>query len=733
MPQTFQPLTPQQYQSARSAGFSADQIVQNEQKRKAQTTGAPAAISAPSESFGQKAVDVAAGVTNFITGNPISKAITSLAAVPVQLLAKGLGQKDPYAGGIGASSGALKAPTVTSSDQPLGSYAAEEAGNALTAGSLFFPASKVAGGVSAGLKPLLGETASKIAGTVASGAAGGYGFDVGGNLSEGKTGAEAFKPGLTTALGGALPLVPPIVGAAARGVGESLGVSTGTGYGVIKEALNASSQGGARGKAFTDALRGNTSPEALVEEGKSSLSKIIQDRTQTYQKQLEAISGNTKSYDTSSIIDALKTNLDKFKVGITKTGKLDFGQSAIRFDKGAQGEIQTIVDELKGFGTKTGDRTAIGIDSLKRAFGDLYSQSSNVRAFTAGMTDAVRGVLKDVPGYDKLSSNYAEKTGLIKDIQRGLSLNNKAGTDTAFKKLNSALRTNNEFRKELIAELDKASGGYLSSKIAGQQLSEALPRGIARQIEGFGAVGGAMTFGILPILKVAAFASPRVVGELVNALGISRRVFNGLLDRLGAGAAFPGDTAINGLRAPKGSAPIGTIAAGGALAGAATLAALPSNISTSNEQQVEQEKPIEIPGRNVTVTQDDLKELRDTLFAEISNRPLDKQLLEARTIINTALNRIPQYDSHGTPKSLTDVLSDVGANGKPQYQGFGTKEYKRAKNGMTTQADQRKLQAIDQVIQELVSGKLKDNTENSVFYSHNPDGSITYRPGSLFK
>lgn len=53
----------------------------------------------------------------------------------------------------------------------------------------------------------LKETGIKTAQEVVKGATTGYGFDVSKNLQEGKTGAEALKPGLATVVGGGVPLV----------------------------------------------------------------------------------------------------------------------------------------------------------------------------------------------------------------------------------------------------------------------------------------------------------------------------------------------------------------------------------------------------------------------------------------------------------------------------------------------------------------------------------------------
>lgn len=422
----------------------------------------------------------------------------------------------------------------------------EALGSALQVGSIFLPFGAAARGASLGLRAAGMTRGATVAGNVASGALGGAVYDTG-SAMQGQEGV-----GAGTALGAAIPLVPPALRGVARVASESLGVSTGVGGGVTRQLFGASRAGGADAAAAKNALRGNTSPDAIVSEARDAIGTIVQNRTSTYQNNLSKIADDKRALDVSPIIQAIDTNLAKFRIGF-KDGALDFSQSAIRFDKKAQQEVATIIEEMKAFGTRPGDRTAVGVDALKRALGDLYSDSSNVRAFVASVNGATRKVLSAVKGYDEMSDAYSKSTQLIKEIHKGLSLGDKAQTDTAFRKLASALRVNNEFRKQLVTELDQAiPGNPLSAKIAGQQMSEMLPRGIMRQIGGVGALGGLLTgVGIVPILKAALVTSPRIVGELLYALGYTARQVDKITGTLKGRSAFPGDVLLNSVQRPK--------------------------------------------------------------------------------------------------------------------------------------------------------------------------------------
>lgn len=150
---------------------------------------------------------------------------------------------------------------------------------------------------------------------------------------------------------------------------------------------------------------------------------------------------------------------------------------------------------------------------------------------------------------------------------------------------------------------------------------------------------------------------------------------------------------------------------------------IPGNTTT-----YEAPKPKAYKTRAGDITEEDLNELRAVLFGEISNRASDKQRLEARTIINTAINRMSQYKEKGKDMTLAQVLQAPN-----QYQAYGGGEYSRIKTGGTKPTDQQKIQAIDDVIGTLKEGLLPDTTGGRVFYVHEPDGRIILKDGTLYK
>lgn len=139
----------------------------------------------------------------------------------------------------------------------------------------------------------------------------------------------------------------------------------------------------------------------------------------------------------------------------------------------------------------------------------------------------------------------------------------------------------------------------------------------------------------------------------------------------------------------------------------------------------EQSAPALVRGK-YNISDNDWNEAKHILYGEISDREIDKQKLEAGVILNTAINRMQQYEEKtGKPVTLTEVLQ------KPnQYQAYMPDKpdslYSKSKRGEYAEGGQRRIQAIDEVFNDAKSGKLEDNTNGAVFYIHNPDGSIQY-------
>jgi len=148
------------------------------------------------------------------------------------------------------------------------------------------------------------------------------------------------------------------------------------------------------------------------------------------------------------------------------------------------------------------------------------------------------------------------------------------------------------------------------------------------------------------------------------------------------------------------------------------------------ERQVPGAPPIpnrvQLQGRGVTVDDNDLEESKRIIFSELSNRGSEEERKqEARHIINTAINRVPQKK-----RDLINVLRENN-----QYQGYGTKQYNLAA-GAPEKLDvlaAGKMKLIQSIIDEMKTGNFPDTTKGAAFYIHEPDGRLKLQHKPLFK
>lgn len=340
-----------------------------------------------------------------------------------------------------------------------------------------------------------------------------------------KTARAGLSP-VADAAGAAARTAAPIAAKAASipvtGIAEVQGALTGTSGETVRQAFNAARRGGKELDEFTKSLRGNTTPEQLVNRLREGTDKINAEKSARFGEMLNTI--GDQSVDTSSIVSGVAEDLKKIGVKIADDGSLDFSESKFRTVPQAANKLQAMFDEVKRLGDQ---QTVRGIDTSRQALGALLLTGDDASARTANLAitnaiNRVRSAGKSVDGYGEALVQFGDDSEFLNEITRALSSGDKATIDTAYRKLATTLKTNNEQRRNLLMELDDATGGYILSSVAGQQLSEELPRGIFRQIAagmaGVSVATGGISAGLLPAL---VFASPRVTGEVLRALGIA--------------------------------------------------------------------------------------------------------------------------------------------------------------------------------------------------------------------
>lgn len=417
------------------------------------------------------------------------------------------------------------------------------AGDVLRTASIFTPVGRIASGVGR-MAGMAGVTrGAQTLGSVAAGGTTGAAADVGLAASEG----EAPQLGFGTALGAGIPAGLPIVSAlartVARGAGrvgaEIQGALTGTSAETIEQAFNAARTGGEELNQFTNALRGNVTPQKLAETFRENIGTVANRNQQVFRETLREL-GNLR-ISTAPARESFLKELADTGIAVGDDGLLNFSGSKLRTVPNAQTKLQQAWDEIRRMPDTLTlseiDTTRQAIKGIKSIAGD--EPSANLANML--IDDAVRSVRRageQVDGYGQMLDNFAENAEFLEELQRGLSSGDRATIDQTYRRLATALKTNNERRMNLVRELDNATNGHILSTISGQQLSELMPRGIIRafaaSLAGFGAATGGLAvgsgYGLIPLI----IASPKITGEVVRALGLGARRTDLILEGLSA-------------------------------------------------------------------------------------------------------------------------------------------------------------------------------------------------------
>ena len=301
-----------------------------------------------------------------------------------------------------------------------------------------------------------------------------------------------------------------------------LGLKTGVGIEPITQAVKAGREGN---QTFVENMRGTVPMMQVLDDAKSNLAKMNLDKQAEYRSGMVNIKNDKTQLDFTGIDQAIA---DAQKYSSYKGKVVNQGAADVLDD------IKAKVDDWKS-SDPAQYHTPEGIDKLKQSIWEsiekLPRESKTAYSAAKEVYDSVKKeISKQAPEYSKVMSDYSQSSDKIKEIERALSLGDKASADTAMRKLQSLMRnnvnTNYGNRLDMARELEKAGGNEMMPALAGQAMSSKLPRGLQSATNipssylAYG-VGG-------PALAAADLmaSSPRLVGEasykygqLVNALG----------------------------------------------------------------------------------------------------------------------------------------------------------------------------------------------------------------------
>lgn len=337
-----------------------------------------------------------------------------------------------------------------------------------------------------------------------------------------------------------------------------MGEISGAGAGAIEEAAKAKKTT----SPFFEALRDENQvaqAEKLVEETQNGLRILKQRRNAQYLKTNEALRTITEPLDHAPIQNILQKNLDDFRIGTTekdllgKIANMDETQSLQFLNEYMQtkgGGLSPLVEAGLGEGTASNkiakainyvenwsDYTPDGLDRLRKSLTSLNTKMGTTEGTFVGKLKAgiKEQVVKQFPEYSKMLGEYADASDFIDELTSSIGNMDKAGIEQHVRKLAQSMKTGNqgfEIRNALLTQLEEVTGVQIKQRLAGMALSKYTPRGLAGVGAGVGTV--ATLAGILSpqYLLGIAMSSPRLMGEVLGAMGVAKDQIATIITRL---------------------------------------------------------------------------------------------------------------------------------------------------------------------------------------------------------
>lgn len=329
---------------------------------------------------------------------------------------------------------------------------------------------------------------------------------------------------------------------AGKAVAGGLGITTGVGTTPIQNAFKAGLSGN---QAFPEAMRGQRALEETVDMAKSAVSGMRADRAANYTAGTATLRQARQPISVAPINRAFARTRSSVKFGNYPRNPEALAKINEAFEA---------FDELKN---SLGGRpiTAEALDAFKQRIGAIRETTqpgTNPHRVLGELYNTVgKEIRKQVPEYDAAMKDYAKASGMIKEMEKTLSVSDKAQTDTTLRKLLSSQRnnvnTNFGRREKLVDDLARYEPD-LPAVISGHTMSSMEPRGLAR----LGGMG-TMVYGAANLDPTSALLlgpmSPRLVGEAAYAAGQGGRLASDFARR--TVGAVPQDAVLSGVQAAR--------------------------------------------------------------------------------------------------------------------------------------------------------------------------------------
>lgn len=295
-----------------------------------------------------------------------------------------------------------------------------------------------------------------------------------------------------------------------KAIAPALGMTTGAGAEAIKNAYQAGKQGGQAAEKFQGNLRGNLPMQDVLDTAKSDLANMNAAKTAEYRANMDAVRTDKTVLDFNNIDKSLVDNAQKVMFG----SQIKNAPAADALKK-----ISDTIGEWKGLDPSQ-YHTPEGLDALKQTVGGILEsipfEEKTARMVAGDVYNSIKNeITKQAPTYAKTMQDYSDASDQIKEIERALSLGQKASADTSMRKLQSLMRnnasTNYGNRLNLAQQLEQQGGQQIMPALAGQALNSWTPRGLQSATT----IPAALMAGP----GILAAASPRLVGEAAYYAG----------------------------------------------------------------------------------------------------------------------------------------------------------------------------------------------------------------------
>lgn len=260
-----------------------------------------------------------------------------------------------------------------------------------------------------------------------------------------------------------------------------------------------------------------------LDDARANLNVMRQKRSSAYRSGMTDISSDKSVLN----FDDINNTLDEAKKSISYGSKVK--------DDVANDWLQKIKDEVNDWQNSDPEiyHTPEGLDALKQRIGAINNripyEEANANRIGSNVYNSIKDTISNqAPKYSEIMKDYSDASDSIQEIEKALSLGNRASADTALRKLQSLTRnnvnTNYGNRLSLAQQLEAEGGRPFINALSGQALSSGTARGLAGGIENLTALGG---FANPAYWAALPLQTPRIVGETLYgggraASGLSR-------------------------------------------------------------------------------------------------------------------------------------------------------------------------------------------------------------------